>query len=188
MLYEAYTDDPKLYVCYDDTQLRVISLTSDGQVVNTADGARLRLQHAVASDTSPAATFGSPVDTATPNYLAAKIAPLLTLTSYRLNRNTGELERTEDLQNWYSVARGVIDFQVEYRVVTGRDAIGNDIESVVSAPDDRRDIRSVIFRITNETPDLEPSAKGYRRSVQKFEVTPRNFNLLNNTNLSAPAG
>lgn len=188
LLYKTYAADPKFYVCYDDTQLRVISLTQDGQIVNTVDGLRLRLQHTVASDTSPATTFGSPVDTAVPNYLTAKIAPLMTLTGYRLNRNAGELERTEDLQNWYAVARGVIDFQVEYRVVTGKDVNGNDIESVVTAPADRRDIRSVSIKIVNETPDLEPMAKGYRRTVQKFEITPRNFNLLNNTNLSAPAG
>lgn len=188
LLYKAYADDAKFYVCYDDTQLRLISLTSDGEIVNTPDGVRLRLQHQVASDTSPATIFGSPVDTAPPEYTRAKIAPLLTLTGYRLNRNTGELERTEDLQNWYTVARGVIDFQVEYRVVTGVDLNLNNIEAVVSVPDDRRDIRSVSIKLVNETPDLEPMAKGYRRTVQKFEITPRNFNLLNNTNLSAPAG
>jgi hypothetical protein len=187
-LYRSYANDPSFYVVYDDTQLRVIRLNQDGQIVNTVDGLRLRLQHPTGLDTSPATTFGSPVDTAAPNYGSAKIAKLLTLTAYRLNRNAGELERTEDLQNWYPVSRGVIDFQVEYRVVTGKDADGNDIESVVSAPADRRDIRSVIIKIVNETPDLEPIAKGYRKTVQKFEVTPRNFNLLNNTNLSAPAG
>ena len=187
-LYRNYATDAKFYVVYDDTQLRVISLTQDGQIVNTVNGLRLRLQHTVANDTSPATTFGSPVDTAAPNYLSAKITPLMSLTAYRLNRNAGELERTEDLQNWYTVARGVIDFQVQYRVVTGKDVNGNDIESVVSAPADRRDIRSVSVRVTTETPDLDQVSKGYRRTVQKFEITPRNFNLLNNTNLSAPAG
>lgn len=185
LLYTRYDADPKFYVCYDDTQLRVISLIADGEIVDTADGQRLRLQHTVASDRSPAGDFGSADDTAAPNYTTSRIAPLTSLTGYRLNRNTGELERTEDLQNWYTVARGIIDFQIEYRVVTGKDVNGNDIESVVSAPGDRRDIRSVSFKITNETPDLEPIARGYRRTVQKFEVTPRNFNLLNNTNLSA---
>jgi len=185
LLYKAYGADPKFYVCYDDTRLRVMSLTADGAIVNTADGARLRLLHTVANDTSPAGTFNSSVDTAEPNYTIAKITPLQSLTAYRVNRNTGELERTEDLQNWYTVARGVIDFQVEYRVVTGVDGAGNNIEAIVSVPGDRRDIRSVSITITNETPDLEPMAKGYRRTVQKFEITPRNFNLLNNTNLSA---
>lgn len=188
LLYKSYATDPKFYVCYDDTQLRVISLNSDGQIVNTPDGLRLRLVHTVANDRNPAFDIGSPVDTDAPTYSSAKIAPLLTLVGYRVNRNTGELERTEDLQNWYTVARGVVDFQVEYRVVTGKDLNGQDIESVVSAPGDRRDVRSVIIKVTNETPDLEPMARGYRRTVQKFEVTPRNFNLLNNTNLSAPAG
>lgn len=188
LLYKAYSADPRFYVCYDDTKLRVMSLTSDGQIVNAAGDTRLRLQHTVANDTSPATTFGSPVDTAAPDYPNAKIAPLTSLAAYRVNRTTGELERTEDLLNWYSIARGVIDLQVEYRVVTGKDVNGNDIESMVSAPGDRRDIRSVSIKITNETPDLEPVAKGYRRTVQKFEVAPRNFNLLNNTNLSAPAG
>lgn len=184
-LYKSFAADAKFYVCYDDTKLRIISLTSDGQIVNTANGVRLRLLHTVANDTSPATTFGSLVDTALPDYPTAKIAPLLTLTGYRLNRVTGELERTEDLQNWYSVARGVIDFQIKYRVVTGVDVNGNNIETIVDVPADRRDIRSVSIKIKSETPDLEPIAKGYRQTVQQFEVTPRNFNLLNNTNLSA---
>lgn len=188
LLYKAYFADPKFYVCYDDTRLRVMALTSDGQIVSTVGGTRLRLQHNVANDASPAAALGSPVDTVVPDYPTAKIAPLTSLTAYRVNRTTGELERTEDLLNWHSVARGVIDLQVEYRVVTGKDVNGNDIENLVSVPVDRRDIRSVSIKITIETPDLEPIAKGYRRAVQKFEVAPRNFNLLNNTNLSASAG
>lgn len=187
-LYKAYSVDPKVYACYDATRLRVMSLTSDGQIVNVAGATRLRLQHTVANDRNPGATFGSPVDTEAPDYSTSKIAPVTSLTAYRLNRNAGELERTEDLQTWYAVARGVIDLQVEYRVVTGKDINGNNIESLVSLPGDRRDIRSVSITITSETPDLEPIAKGYRRAVQKFEVAPRNFNLLNNTNLSAPAG
>lgn len=187
-LYKSYATDPKFYICYDDTRSRVIALTQDGQIVNTAQGSRLELQHTVASDTNPANAFGSLIDTGAPNYATAKIGPLSSLTAYRLNRQTGELERTENLQNWYTIARGVINFQVQYRVVTGKDANGNDIESTVTAPGDRRDIRSVTFTITAETPDLEPGTKGYRRTIQQFEVTPRNFNLLNNTNLSAPVG
>lgn len=183
-LYKAYATDPKRYICYDDTMARVISLTADGQIVNTAQGTRLKLVHTVASDVNPASDFGSPIDIGAPDYNIAKIAPLSSLTAYRLNRQTGELERTEDLQNWYVIARGIINFQVQYRVVTGKDVNGDDIESTTSTPADRRDIRSVTFTITAETPDLEPGTKGYRRTIQRFEVTPRNFNLLNNTNLS----
>lgn len=187
-LYKSFANDAKTYICYDDTMARVISLTADGTITNTAQGTRLRLQHTVASDTNPANVFGSTIDTGTPDYATAKIAPLGSLTAYRLNRQSGELERTENLQDWYTIARGVINFQVEYRIVSGKDVNGNDIETIVGSPDDRRDIRSVILTITAETPDLEPGTKGYRRTIQKFEVTPRNFNLLNNTNLSAPVG
>jgi hypothetical protein len=108
------------------------------------------------------------------------------LVGYRLNQATNELERTEDLTNWYAIARGVLDFQVTYRVFAGKDVNGDDIWNVTGAPNDRQNIRSITFKIITETPDLQPNDKSYRRAVQQFEVTPRNFNLLNNTNLSAP--
>ena len=98
-LYKSYSTDPKFYICYDDTRSRVIALTMDGEMVNTVQGPRLELRHTVASDKNPANVFGSAIDTGVPDYGIAKIAPLTSLTAYRLDRQSGELERTEDLVN-----------------------------------------------------------------------------------------
>ncbi|HVG22099.1 MAG TPA: hypothetical protein VNI02_23895 [Blastocatellia bacterium] len=183
-IYRSNTTDPRLYICYDDTRAMVMSLTANGQIIGNGASARLRLQHTATTYTNPASTFGSALDTQQPEYDSAKIAPLGSLIGYRVNRTTNELERTEDLNNWYSVARGVIDFQLEFRLI-GKDAGGNTVETITTTPTERRNIRSVTVTITTETPDLRPADRGYRRSIQKFEAAPRNFNLLNNTNLSA---
>jgi hypothetical protein len=100
-----------------------------------------------------------------------------------VNQTTKELERTEDLTNWYGIARGITNLQVQYRTVSGTAA--NPINNVTSAPSDRTTIRSATITISAETPDLPPGNKGYRQAVQTFEVAPRNLNLLRNNNLSA---
>jgi Tfp pilus assembly protein PilW len=183
-IYKIYSADPRMYLCYDDTKAMVLSLTSNGQIVGAGSAARLRLLYNSTTYANPPTTFGATIDTGEPEYDNAKIAPVGSLIGYRINRATNELERTEDLTNWYSVARGVIDFQLEFRLI-GKDAGGNTVETVTTTPTERRNIRSVTVTITSETPDLRPVDRGYRRSIQKFEAAPRNFNLLNNTNLSA---
>jgi Tfp pilus assembly protein PilW len=184
-IYKNYTTDAKLYAVYDDNQMMVMQLSQDGTITGSGASTRLQLRYTAGSYSNPATTFGATLDTGEPTYTnSAKIAMISSLVAYRLNQTTGELERTEDLTNWYAVARGVIDFQIDYRVISGTDGSGNDIVSTTSAPTDRTDIRSVVFTVTAETPDLDPKDKSYRKVVQKFEATPRNLNLLNNNNLS----
>jgi len=183
-LYKNFTTSQRSYIVYDAKVAKVMTLTADGQI-NTA-GTQLELSFNAGTYWSPATTFGCPVDTGTPTTSKAKIALLGSLISYRLNQTTHELERTEDLTNWYVVARGVVDFQVKYRVVTGKDVKGNDIDSMVDEPTVRTNIRSVTFNIRLETPDLQPKDKGYRFAAQTFDVAPRNLNLVNNMNISAP--
>ncbi len=172
------------YICYDDTNAMIFDLTKDGQIVGNGASARLKLQHNPTSSLNPPSVFGSLLDTQEPDYANAQISVLGSLIAYRLNQQTDELERTEDLQNWYTVAQGVTNFQIEYRVVS-RDNTGQIVEQVTSAPTDRRAIRAVIFTISAKTADFDPSDKAYRVAVQKFEAAPRNFNLLNNNNLSS---
>ena len=183
-IYKSSTTPTRSYIVYDDKVAKVMTLTSNGQL-NTA-GTQLTLSYNSGTYWSPASTFLSPVDTGTPTTSKSKIALLGSLISYRLNTTTHELERTEDLTNWYVVARGVLDFQVKYRVVTGKDSSGNDIDSMVDEPTVRANIRSVTFNIRLETPDLQPKDKGYRFAAQTFDVAPRNLNLVNNLNISAP--
>ncbi|HKP88052.1 MAG TPA: hypothetical protein VJZ26_18250 [Blastocatellia bacterium] len=185
-IFRSYSTVARSYIVYDDYRARVLRLSANAQITGVGASTQLELPFDNANYTNPASTFGSALDTAAPDYTQSKIAMLGSLVAYRVNQTNNELERTEDLTNWFTVARGIVDFQISYRVVTGKDVNGNDIESVTTAPADRTNIRSVTFTIIAETPDLQPKDKSYRRAVQKFEVTPRNFNLLNNTNLSAP--
>jgi hypothetical protein len=175
-IYRSYTSDPKLYLCYDDTKAKIFRLSQNGTIDGTGQ-LDLRYTTGSANFWSPASSFGSSIDTGDPDWPNSKITMLGSLIGYRLNTTTHELERTEDLTNWYAVARGIVDIQVQYRVTSA-------INTPTAAPSNRREIRAVIFTITAETADLPTTSKNYRLTVQQFEVTPRNFNLLNNTNLS----
>lgn len=187
-IYQAFsTANPKYYICYDDIKAVVFALTSAGQFV----GGKAQLNHDTSNAMNRAGIFGTsidqlfstPVDAGQPNYGNAQISVLGGLVAYRVNQATKELERTEDLTNWYAIARGVTDMQVQYRTVSGTAAAP--INTVTSTPADRTTIRAAIVTISAETPDLPPGNKGYRQAVQVFEVAPRNLNLLRNNNLSA---
>ncbi len=186
--YEAFNAaSPKYYLCYDDIKAVVFALTSAGQFV----GGKAQLSHGSSNPMNRAGIFGTridqlfntPVDAGEPNYGNAQISALGGLVGYRVNQATKELERTEDATNWYAIARGVTNMQVQYRTVSGTAA--NPINNVTSAPVDRTTIRAAIITISAETPDLPPGNKGYRQAVQTFEIAPRNLNLLRNNNLSA---
>lgn len=188
-LYDAYSAAPKYYVCYDDTHALVFALSNGGQVVG---GNKIQLDHNAGTPAmNRAAIFGTtidqlfatPVDAGQPDYNNAQISMLGPMIGYRVNRATNELERTEDLVNWYSIARGVTDVQIQYRAVSRSGSTTT--ETVTSTPTDRKSIRSVVITISAQTPDLPPTNKGYRQAVQTFEVAPRNLNLLNNNNLSS---
>lgn len=178
---------PKYYVCYDDTKAVVFALTAASQF----NAGKIQLTHDTSNSMNRAGIFGTtidqlfatPVDTGQPNYGNAQISLLGGLVAYRVNQATKELERTEDLVNWYAIARGVTDMQVQYRTVSG--TASNPINTVTSAPAVRTTIRAAMVTITAETPDLPPGNQGYRQTVQTFEVAPRNLNLLRNNNLSA---
>jgi hypothetical protein len=176
--------DNKKYLVYDDTCLRVFQLSQDGKITGSGSTERLYLKFASASLQSPAATFGSTVDTAEPVYSNAKLAMLDSLVAYRINTSTHELERSQDLVNWYTVARGIINLQIEYRTI-GTDASGDLVEIITPTPTPRRNIRSLAITVLAETPDLDANDEKYRQVIHKFETTPRNFNLLNNSNLSS---
>ena len=187
------------YLVYDDDNCQIFKLTANGVMTTDASSNQV-IQLQYGSVQNPAGSFatlmGVTVDgNSTPNFATntVSVAVLGGTIAYKLDPNTRELMRTEDLKNWYSVARGVLDFQIQYRVIAKNN--GTIEEKVVNKPGvdkfdsnvttARRGIRSVIFTIRAETPDLGPNDKGYRQTVQKFEVTPRNLNFSNNNNLSS---
>lgn len=187
-LYQAYATTPKYYVCYDDIHALIFGLSangqsSSGQITLTHNATVPAMNRSGSYGTSIDQLFATPIDTGQPDYSNAQVSVLGSLIGYRVNQTTHELERTEDLVNWYAIARGITDFQVQYRTVTK--VGGNIVVDVNSAPTDRRSIRSVSITIEAETPDLPTGNKGYRQARQTFEVAPRNLNLLNNNNLSS---
>jgi Tfp pilus assembly protein PilW len=181
-IYQSYANAARQYIVYDDSQARIFTLSSNATLDGTG---QLVLTQTPGSVSTPAATFGSPVDTATPDYTKAKVAILGSLVAYRLNATTHELERTQDLQNWYAVARGILDLQVQYLTISTPNLSPPDPGTWTDTPTTRRNIRAVQIRVIAETPDLNASSKNYRKTVQQFQVSPRNFNLLSNTSLSS---
>ncbi|HKQ07247.1 MAG TPA: hypothetical protein VJ464_19130 [Blastocatellia bacterium] len=181
-IYQSYANAARQYIVYDDSQARIFKLSANA----TIDGSgQLVLSYDSTSVSTPASTFGSPVDTSLPDFPNAKVCMLSSMIAYRLNTTTHELERTEDLQNWYAVARGILDLQIQYLTISQPNLTPPDAGTWSDTPATRRNIRAVQIKIVAETPDLLPSSKNYRKSVQQFQVTPRNFNLLNNSSLSA---
>lgn len=187
-LYEGFSSaNPKYYICYDDTKAVVFALTAGAQLV----AGKVQLSHDTSNAMNRGGIFGTridqlfntPVDAAEPDYGNAQISLLGGLVAYRVNQETKELERTENLTDWYAIARGVTDLQIQYRTVSGTSA--NPINAVTSAPANRTTIRAALVTISAETPDLPPGNPGYRQASHTFEVAPRNLNLLRNNNLSA---
>lgn len=179
-IYQSYANDPRLYICYDDKLAKVFQISANAQI----NGAlQLQVKYNTAVFWSPAATFGSAIDTGNPNYLAAKLCMLSSLVAYRRNAATHEIERTEDLVNWYAVARGIVDMQIQYFTVTA--ANPPDLGTLEDSPLNRRNIRAATITIIAETADLPAVSRNYRRVVIQFQATPRNFNLMNNTSLSS---
>jgi Tfp pilus assembly protein PilW len=177
------TSSSVYYICYDDKQVRRFTLNNNGTLTTVNGNNYIRLRYNGTSWTNTPTSFGSTIDTGEPDREQASIAMLNSLISYRVNNTTRELERTEDLSNYYPVARGIINVQFLFRAI----GINNGVitENITAAPTDRDNIRAVIITITAETPDYQPGDKNYRQVTHRFEVAPRNFNLLNNTNLSS---
>ena len=194
-IYKTYTADPRLYLIYDDTRAMLFPLRSNGAVIGAGGAERIRLQYDGSKYKNPASLFGTTVGLGEPNYAdGANVALIESTVAYRLDTNTGELLRSDDFVNWYAVARGIVNFQVRYRIL--RRTADNAIEeSITDTPGDgvdkgpsgevtsRRDIHSVIITLVAETPGVPANNPNYRRVTQKFEIAPRNLNLTNNNNV-----
>ena len=74
---------------------------------------------------------------------------------------------------WAEVARGIVGFQVRYRVESDEGLS----EPLDELPDDRSDIRSVVVTLRACTPDVRRESPRYRETAERFEITPRNMRL-----------
>ncbi|HEX5736227.1 MAG TPA: hypothetical protein VF131_25585 [Blastocatellia bacterium] len=194
-IYKIYSSDPRMYLIYNETNAMLFPLRSNGALTGAGADERIRLQYDGSKFKSPATLFGTTVGLGEPDYSQElNVAVVQSAVAYRLDTTTGELLRSEDFTNWYAVARGIIDFQVRYRILR-RTQGGAIEEAITDAPGDgvdkgpsgeptsRRDIHSLVITIIAETPDVPANNPSYRRFTQKFEVAPRNLNLANNNNI-----
>jgi hypothetical protein len=194
-IYKVYSSDPRLYLIYDDTRSMLFPLRSNGTITGTGAGERLKLQYDGSKYQNPATLFGTTIGTGEPVYSTdTNVALIESTVAYKLDTTTRELLRSDDFQNWYVVARGIVNFQVQYRIL--RRTAGDVIEEkVTDTPGDgtdkapsgdltsRRDIHSLIITVVAETPDVPTNNPSYRRVTQRFEIAPRNLNLANNNNI-----
>lgn len=191
-LYEVYSSaNPKYYLCYDDKKAVVFALTGASQYTDATQ--TIQITHDTSNAMNRGGIFGTTIDQLFPTTVDPgqpsyndlnEIAVLGSLIGYRINQ-ANELERTEDLNNWYTIARGITNLQIQYRTVTGTKE--NPINTISEAPDDRKSIRSAMITISAQTPDMSPGDKGFRQAIQTFEASPRNLNLLRNNNLTGNA-
>ena len=192
-IYKTYSADPRQYLIYNDTRAMLFQLRSNGTITGTGANEQLKLQYDGSKYQNPATLFGTTIGTGEPVYSSETNVALIESTiSYKLDTTTHELLRSEDFQNWYTVARGIVNFQVQYRILHRTD--DSIEEKVTDTPGDgtdatplgiltsRRDIHSLIITIVAETPDVASNNPSYRRMTQKFEIAPRNLNLANNNN------
>ncbi len=199
-IYKVHSSDPRMYLIYDETQAMLFPLRSNGVINGAGASERIKLQYDGSKFKSPAGLFGATIGLGEPDYSkGVNVAVVQSTVAYKLDPNTRELLRSEDFQNWYVVARGIIDFQVRYRILR-RTKDGNIEEAITDAPGDgvdkgpsgeltsRRDIHSLVITISAETPDMSDNNPSYRRITQKFEVAPRNLNLANNNNIRSNIG
>lgn len=197
-IYQSAGTDPlkRKYLVYDQTSAMMFDLASNASYAVDNGAQVIQIQYN--SLTNVAGTYAGLMSTAidgnvTPNYNQAVIAVLGGTVAYKLDTTTRELMRTDNLVNWYTIARGIIDFQIQYRVIsrpvsTIEEAVVNKpgVDAFASGPiTARRGIRAIIITIVAETADLQAGDKGYRQVTHRIEITPRNLNFSDNNNLSA---
>lgn len=197
-IYRSATTDAlhKKYLVYDENSVMMFDLSANAVYATDNGDQVIQINYNPLSNLAGtyATLISGTIDgNAAPNYNQAMVAVMGGTIAYRLDATTKELQRSDNLQNWYTVARGIRDFQIQYRVIAK--PIGAVEEAVVSKPGvdtftsgsttSRRGIRAVVVTIAAETPDLRPGDKGYRQFTQRFEITPRNLNFSDNNNLSA---
>jgi len=197
-MYLSATADPlhRKYLVYDQNSVMMFDLASNA-VYSTDSGVQvIQIQYNPLSNLAGtyATLISGTIDgNAAPNYSQAVVAVMGGTIAYKLDTTTHELLRSDNLQNWYAIARGIRDFQIQYRVIAKPASAVE--EAVVSQPGvdtfssgsttSRRGIRAVVVTIAAETPDLRSGDKGYRQVTQRIEITPRNLNFSDNNNLSA---
>jgi hypothetical protein len=107
----------------------------------------------------------------------ALFARLDSIVYYRFDREAELLERRENREPWADVARGILGFQVRYRVINEDETLSEPLDD---PPADRSAIRSVVVTLRARTPDVEPGSPYYRETAERVEIAPRNMRIPRN--------
>jgi hypothetical protein len=158
------------YVLYNDSHFSIVKVEAtepslSGDVV---------VKFAV-DPSNPRAKFGDYRFDPLTDSSGALFARLDVLTFYRWDKDDERLERRENDDPWAAVARGIIGFQVRYRVTLDDGSLS---EPLNDPPGDLEDIRSVVVTLRARTPDVATDSPYYRETSERVEITPRNMRIV----------
>lgn len=159
-----------LYVLYNGPRFVIVKIASSSVVSDRTVVVSFQVDRS-----NPKSKFGDYRFQPSADISGAFFARLDDIVSYRYDRETETLERRENRSPWAAVARGIIGFQVRYRLLTPDLKLTDPVDE---PPEDRDLIRSVVVQIRARTPDAEPGSKAYRETSERLEITPRNMRIV----------
>jgi len=157
------------YVLYNDSHFSIVKVEATEPTTSSDIVVRFAVDKS-----NPRARFGDYRFNALTDSNGAHLARLDTITFYRWDKTTERLERRENDEPWADVARGIIGFQVRYRVLGEGDTL---TEPLDAPPDELDDIRSIVVTLRARTPDVETTSPYYRETSERVEITPRNMRI-----------
>jgi hypothetical protein len=158
------------YVLYNDTHFTIVRVEGTDPSINGDVIVKFGVD-----PSNPKSKFGDCRFDAATDSNGALFARLDVITYYRWDKDTQRLERRENDEPWADVARGILGFQVRYRVKTDAETLS---EPLNEPPSDFEDIRSIVVTLRARTPDVEPTSPHYRETAERVEITPRNMRIV----------
>jgi hypothetical protein len=157
------------YVLYNDSHFSIVKVEATEPTISSDVVVKFEIDKS-----NPRSRFGDFRFSALTDSNGALLARLDVITFYRWDKATERLERRENDDPWADVARGIIGFQVRYRVLGEQDTLTDPLDA---PPTDLEDIRSVVVTLRARTPDVEPTSPYYRETAERVEITPRNMRI-----------
>jgi prepilin-type N-terminal cleavage/methylation domain-containing protein len=158
------------YVLYNDAHFTIVKVASTQPTISGDVVVSFGID-----PSNPKSKFGDYRFNALTDSNGALLARLDVITFYRWDKETERLERRENDEPWADVARGIIGFQVRYRVTTDEQTLSEPLDE---PPSDLEEIRSVVVTLRARTPDVEPQSPYYRETAERVEITPRNMRVV----------
>ncbi|MFN0121140.1 MAG: PilW family protein [Blastocatellia bacterium] len=114
--------------------------------------------------------------TAFPSMATLQLARLSEVIRYRMDPATSSLQRRRNGGDWVSIAAGITDLQIQYRMELSDTTMTVVDEPGITATSNRALIRSVLLTLSGMRPAAAPNMPPSVIS-QTIEITPRNLTL-----------